>query len=294
MQSAQASLLSGGQRLHLHHGPIDLIVEAVGAERDAAYQRATMRFNSVLQELVSELPELRARGRPNRCFNGPIARRMQTAIEPYCHQFVTPMAAVAGAVADDILEQLCDEAEIHKAYVNNGGDIAFHLTPESHMTVALASVPGGRATFQASDACRGIATSGWRGRSQSLGIADAVTVVARNAACADVAATLIANAVDLPDCPAIARVPACEVFPDSDLGDRLITSDVGALSDDEIQQALLRGASFAQDLLDRQLIGAACIQLCDEIEEVGSLATGQNVSYQPSAHSIGSVVDARI
>ena len=32
---------------------------------------------------------------------------------------------------------------------------------------------------------RGVATSGWRGRSHSLGIADSVTVVARNAAAAD-------------------------------------------------------------------------------------------------------------
>ena len=50
---------------------------------------------------------------------------------------------------------------------------------------------------------RGIATSGWRGRSFSLGIADAVTVLAATAAEADAAATVIANAVDLPGHPAI-------------------------------------------------------------------------------------------
>ena len=65
---------------------------------------------------------------------------------------------------------------------------------------------------------RGIATSGWRGRSFSLGIADAVTVLADRAAAADAAATIIANAVDLPGHPAIVRVPACELAPDSDLG----------------------------------------------------------------------------
>ena len=48
---------------------------------------------------------------------------------------------------------------------------------------------------------RGIATSGWRGRSFSLGIADAVTVLAATAAEADAAATMIANAVDLPGHP---------------------------------------------------------------------------------------------
>ena len=67
---------------------------------------------------------------------------------------------------------------------------------------------------------RGVATSGWRGRSFSLGIADAVTVLAATAAAADAAATIIANAVDLPGHPAIARRPASELEDDSDLGDR--------------------------------------------------------------------------
>ena len=31
MSGPQASLLSDGRRLHLNHGPIDLIVEAFGA-----------------------------------------------------------------------------------------------------------------------------------------------------------------------------------------------------------------------------------------------------------------------
>ena len=39
---------------------------------------------------------------------------------------------------------------------------------------------------------RGVATSGWRGRSHSLGIADSVTVLAATAAMADAAATVIA------------------------------------------------------------------------------------------------------
>ena len=88
---------------------------------------------------------------------------------------------------------------------------------------------------------RGVATSGWRGRSFSLGIADAVTVLATNAAPADAAATLIANAVDLPGHPAVTRVPARELAPDSDLGDRLVTQGVGPLSPREIAGALEAG-----------------------------------------------------
>ena len=57
-----------------------------------------------------------------------------------------------------------------------------------------------------------------------------VTVLADTAACADVAATLIANAVDLPGHGAITRAPARTLFPDSDLGAIPVTTDVGALS----------------------------------------------------------------
>ena len=75
--------------------------------------------------------------------------------------------------------------------------------------------------IDADDPSRGIATSGRHGRSFSLGIADAVTVLARTASQADAAATIIANAVDLPGHPAIVRCRRDELQPDSDLGARL-------------------------------------------------------------------------
>ena len=294
MHGAQANILPDGRRLHLHHGPIDLIIGVTGPGRDNAYQRAKARFEAVLTELVTELPELRSPGRSDRRFSGPIARRMQTAIAPYCSQFVTPMAAVAGAVADDILQHICSGGGIHKAYVNNGGDIAFYITPGHHMTIALASVPSGQARMQAEDEFRGIATSGWRGRSFSLGIADSVTVVARDAASADVAATLIANSVDLPDCPNIKRTPAKEVSPDSDLGDQLVTTDVNGLSDEQIERALSRGAIFARSLYENNLIGAACLQLGEEVRAIGSFAKDQHLIEHAPFHTNRSVLDARL
>ena len=50
-----AHLLPDG-RLHLNHGPIDLIVEAFGARGDVqtAYGRASDRFATILEELVAE------------------------------------------------------------------------------------------------------------------------------------------------------------------------------------------------------------------------------------------------
>jgi hypothetical protein len=122
----------------------------------------------------------------------------------------------------------------------------------------------GTAMLHSSQPVRGIATSGWRGRSFSLGIADAVTVLADRAAVADAAATIIANAVDLPGHPAVVRVPASDLAPDSDLGELLVTQGVGELSAGEIDAALDAGLDVVHSLLSRQLIRAAALRLCDE------------------------------
>ena len=174
---------------------------------------------------------------------------MERAVQNFHPEFLTPMAAVAGSVADEIIAAMRAAADLDKAYVNNGGDIAVHLAPGNEMRAAIAGTGHGladRLAISAADPVRGIATSGWRGRSFSLGIADAVTVLAKDAAAADAAATLIANAVDLPGHGAIIRQPANELSPDSDLGDRLVTTDVGPLTPIEIEDALGRGTSVAE------------------------------------------------
>ena len=132
---------------------------------------------------------------------------------------------------------------------------------------------------------RGVATSGRHGRSFSLGIADAVTVLARCASQADAAATIIANAVDLPGHPAIVRMPASELQPDSDLGARLITRDVGHLTDGEIETALDAGARRARELLSSGLIEGAALRLLGETVLVG--ACGAAAQGSQAIHSDG-------
>lgn len=167
---------------------------------------AIHRFETVLQELVSELSELRAPlAMHTKLSEGLFARRMNAACRPYCeNQFITRMAAVAGLVADTILEKMKSVGQLKKAYVNNGGDIALHLEDDQSFTTAIFNQEGvelGRICLNANDDISGIATSGRFGRSFSLGIADSVTVLAETAAKADVAATLIANEVDIPGHP---------------------------------------------------------------------------------------------
>jgi ApbE superfamily uncharacterized protein (UPF0280 family) len=257
----QVSFLSDGRRLHLHHGPIDLIVQAEGPGREAGLRRGIARFETILSELASELAALRSPVGQGRALHGPVARAMQRAAVAHNPAFVTPMAAVAGAVADDILRAICAGPGMDRVHVNNGGDIAFHLAPGQQVVAAIAGAHDTRLTIGNDSPVRGIATSGWRGRSQSLGIADTVTVLAATAAEADVAATLIANAVDLPGHPSIARRRATEVFPDSDLGDRLVTVAVDALTPNETDAALERGTRHAERCLSRGLIHGAFLGL---------------------------------
>ena len=257
-----ATLLGDGARLHLQHGPIDLVVGADG-NRDAAFAAAKARFQTVLGELVAELPLLRQTVGP--ALQGAVARRMHCACAPHGQvMFVTPMAAVAGAVADEVLAAMVRAAAPLRAYVNNGGDIAVHLTAGQVFTVAISGLDGsplGRVTLRAADRARGLATSGTGGRSLSMGIADAVTVLGRNGAGADVAATLIANAVDLPGHGAVRRLPACEVQPDSDLGDRLVVVSVGDLSATEVRSALNRGLVAAEAMRVQGMIESAALFL---------------------------------
>jgi len=285
-ERAQIRVLPDVRRLHMQDGPIDLIVEAFGAagEIGRAYRGAVPRFVEVLDELCGELAFLRRRAGVNGDLpSGPIARRMLAAVRPYASQvFITPMAAVAGAVAEELLQAMTSNANLSRAYVNDGGDIALHLAPGEKFVVGMVERPDratlfGTTTIQSQEPIRGIATSGWRGRSFSLGIADAVTILADTAAMADAAATVVANAVDLPGHPNIGRIPACELAPDSDLGERLVTRSVGELSRREIRDALEAGIQVAEALRASGLIRAAALNLQGQTRVIGSEGCSQLV-----------------
>ena len=291
MDAPQVALLPDGRRLHLQHGPIDLVIEAFG-DRDevgAAYRQARDRFRTVLGELVGELSQLRkpvgadcARWTPD----GPTARRMMAAVWPHRDLFVTPMAAVAGAVADEVMTALVTGRRLKKAYINNSGDIAVHLTPGETLRLGIVGelfrpTIDGTAELTFDEPVRGVATSGWQGRSLSFGIVDAVTVLAKNAAAADIAATLIANAVNI-DHPAIERAPATALDDQSDLGDRLVTVGVGDLDHTAVDKALAAGFDVAKRMEDAGLIAGAVLVLKKEMRATGTLPTMAQLSSLPA------------
>lgn len=285
-------------RWHFQHGPIDLVIGADGdtAAVAAAHEAAWHRFQTVLTELVAELPLLREPLREAACpLRGVVARRMWWACQPFSSGFITPMAAVAGAVAQEMIA--CYRGDgVDRAWVNNGGDIALHLAAGRALRVGvfadlarlnprqLKAVPlDGRFEVHASTPVRGVATSGWRGRSFSLGIADSVTVLARTAAAADAAATVIANAVDVSDARIVRRA-ASSLQDDSDLGEIEVTVDVPPLPVELVQRALAAGARRARELRACGLIEHALL-LCQ-----GRAADVDNGGRSESVAAHGSVL----
>jgi ApbE superfamily uncharacterized protein (UPF0280 family) len=280
------SLLPDG-RMHLQDGPIDLIIGLEGARPAVleAREAAARALEGVLAGLAEELPLLRQplMGRPP-APRHPVAKRMVEAAWPHRTHFVTPMVAVAGAVAEHVLQGIVAVPGLSMAYVNNGGDIAMHLAAQGTLRVGLVERPetgvaDGLAVIRGGDVVRGIATSGWRGRSFSRGIADAVTVLATRAPEADAAASLIANAVDA-DHPLVRRLPAASLDPDSDLRDLPVTVEVGELPPEIVHLALDRGEAFAEGLLARGLVLGVCLRLQGKMRLLGASDALVNMSHE--------------
>ncbi|TWD90374.1 hypothetical protein FB547_10138 [Variovorax beijingensis] len=271
--TAQRTALDAN-RWHFNHGPIDIVAEAHGDPYAvaAAHDAAWARFGHVLDELVRELPLLRAPVAGGVRPRGVVGARMWDACAAFSPMFITPMAAVAGSAAQELIA-FYDRPGIERAWINNGGDIALHLAPGHSARVGVYAdlarfdwrerdtgflTTDGQFEISAEQPVRGVATSGWRGRSFSLGIADSVTVLAATAAQADAAATVIANAVDVDDA-AIGRRPASECKDDSDLGDTLVTVDVPPLAPSQVKSALDTGAVCAKVLQKGGLVWAALL-----------------------------------
>ncbi len=269
-----------GDRLHLRHGPIGIVLKVWAADDVVrqAHRLVTRHFPKILPELADQRAELKAPLKKRVSVDGKVAQNMVDSALPFADVFVTPMAAVAGAVAEEIMRIICAAGPIQKAYVNNGGDIALHLEPGQSLTFGVAgdfsanpNTPtiNGTIKIDAAMNINGIATSGAHGRSFSLGIADSVTVLAKTAATADVAATLIANAVNV-DSKSVTRKAANKLDPDTDLGALLVTTKIGKLTATEIASALDAGAARAQSYLDKSLIAGAVLMLQGGVRTIGA------------------------
>jgi uncharacterized protein len=177
---------------------------------------------------------------------------------------LTPMASVAGAIAESTAELLWSRG-MTRVVVNNGGDLAIRLGPGESLAVGIRPYVDRpdvtyRIVLTPELNIRGICTSGLGGRSFTRGIASAATVFAENAAISDASATAIANATLIAS-PAVKRIMAHSVDPDTDLKGVGITCSVGELTEGEIELALNQGVRRAEDLVEKALIIGACITI---------------------------------
>lgn len=182
---------------------------------------------------------------------------------------LTPMAAVAGTIADEVADFLFERG-MTKVVVDNGGDVAIRADREDPITVGIRPDVSDRAVSHVIGLdpglrSHGVATSGLGGRSLTRGIASAATVVARTASLADAAATAVANATFLED-EQVLRRPAEALDPYTDIPGLDITVKVGHLSEEKKSRALAKAMWKAEDLVRREVILGAFVAVQGKVE----------------------------
>lgn len=187
----------------------------------------------------------------------PVFYYMCTAVSATGDSSLTPMAAVAGAIADLTVEMLCSRGAT-KAFANNGGDIAITVGQGEKLVVGIvSSLATGTITHALTltnmECVGGVATSGLGGRGFTKGVADAVVVLADNARLADACATLIANAT-MVDTPEVLQVKAETLDSQTDLVGQMVTKEVQSLPPAMIREALKKGEETALGLMNKGLV----------------------------------------
>lgn len=232
---------------------IDLIRQA--AERSFAYLDRIAGFRS---ELSRPFPEIKVPPPDD------LATEMVNSVGIIGDHDLTPMAAVAGTIADAVANWLFEKG-CTRVIVDNGGDIAVRMAEGQTVTVGVRPQVTSRHISHLIDLdgeCPtwGVTTSGVGGRSLTRGIASAVTVLASTASVADAAATAIANACFVED-DRIIQVPAEKVDPNSDLNGIDVTIEVGPLSPGKVRSAIASARQKADDLSQKGIIAGAFIAL---------------------------------
>lgn len=253
----------------LEHGPVSMVLEAGQGEQPATdlamkgaeqvvvfFEQLATNLGAAKRQILFHEPLLDG--------SHPMAlQRMIASVRKLGEPEFTPMAAVAGTLADMAVEEMV-EAGADYALANNGGDIAFRLPlSKRELNVGIISDLSigqvtHRLTIGRDSGIRGLATSGFGGRSLTRGIASAVTVMARDASAADAAATSVANACDAED-PQVFKCLAEELDYDTDIRGLSVTESIGPLEETTVRTALRRGSERASTLCESGMIEGAVL-----------------------------------
>jgi len=192
----------------------------------------------------------------------PLVLKMIESVMMVDDEDLTPMAAVAGTIADEVADFLFEHG-MTKVVVDNGGDVAIRSDRDEPITVGIRPDVNDRSVSHVIGLdpglrSHGVATSGLGGRSLTTGIASAATVVARTASLADAAATAVANASFLED-EQVFRRPAEELDPYTDIPGLDVTVKVGSLSEEKKSSAVSKAIRRAEELVRREVILGAFV-----------------------------------
>lgn len=265
MSDRRIAVLPGGKAVLAENGPLRLVIQACSgsvSEIGLAKEAAKYAFEC-LSRVAAVQQFLRKRhGLIDSSLQDEIARNMLESVRSIGNEDLTPMAAVAGTIADFVADWLFAR-DMTRVIVDNGGDIAIRLKPGESVHVGLRPVIESQEishtiVLDSRFSSWGVATSGLGGRSLTRGIASAVTVFGASASIADAAATAIANGCFYED-KNILQVPAITIDPHTDLGDMLVTISVLGLTENTVRKALERGMKKATDIQERELIFGALI-----------------------------------
>jgi uncharacterized protein len=265
-------------------GPASLVVagEKNGVPYDFDSARLRGLLETILFDIRDHLPVLRQKAhRIKKTVLMPeVARIMVEAVKAVDEETLTPMAAVAGAVAD-VLKGCLAAEEVDFISINNGGDISILNRKTRCVTIGLGDIERHRATPYSVQVDGltdfGVATSGFGGRSFTLGIADMVSVVAASASLADAAATFICNRTAI-ESEHVLRRRAYEIDPATDIPDEFVTIQVGPLDSCLVAEALEQGRKAAAELQERGVIMDAIVLLRERM--VTTIKDGKNIRLE--------------
>jgi hypothetical protein len=253
--------------MFLEIGPASLVIRGEKDGKAHAFDRPRLveKVNSILDEIREYLTVLKQKAyKIKNTKNIPgVPKKMINAVKVVDETTLTPMAAVAGSVADAMKEYLKNEG-IDLVSVNNGGDISIFNKYGRKLVINIGDIPTGEALPYMLNIDHltdyGIATSGFGGRSFTLGLADSVTVIAETGALADAAATYICNCTNI-DSDQVIRQKASEIDPLTDIPDELVTLRINQLNERDIFKSLENGLIMANNIKENKYIYDTVITL---------------------------------
>ncbi|MFZ3048458.1 MAG: hypothetical protein WA151_21295 [Desulfatirhabdiaceae bacterium] len=270
--------LPGGRAVLAENGPLHMVIQAFQGpdpHLERAMDAAEYAFDC-LKRVADQLPVLkRWPGDIHALPSDPIPRAMVESVRAIGDSDLTPMAAVAGTLADAVADWLF-ELGLSRVIVDNGGDIAIRLAPGETARVGLRPEIqhpeiSHVLTLDSRHRSWGVNTSGLGGRSFTCGVASAVTAIARTSSLADAAATAVANACFVAGADVV-QMPAEQLDPNTDIPGLLVTVTVGRLSPTQTAEALSNALKKAEQLTQKGVILGALVAVGNQMVQTADLS----------------------